>query len=160
MALDPSLILGDDKVRSEAGHALVGRELLAPVCRLGARRHYLYHKTRVVFDERVLPFGTAGHHHVRVVDHVVRDAQLDALRIYPTRAAACGPPETTGDVADDPVVPLGSADHREDLAADVLVADSGRLFERQVLIDRKRIVRFDVLYHATSIAHVFDEPTT
>jgi hypothetical protein len=138
VVLYPSAVLGDDEVRTEAGHTLVGGKLLAPVRGLGAWRRYLYHQTQVVFDKRVVSLGTAGDHQVRIIDNVVSDVQLDALRVHPASAATRGPPETAVNVADDPVVPLRSADHREDLTAHVLVSDRGRLFELQILIDGQR----------------------
>jgi hypothetical protein len=91
VVLYPSAVLGDDEVRAEAGYALVGGKLLAPVRSLGAWRRYLYHQTGVVFDERVVSLGTAGDHHVRLVDDIVRDAQFDALRIHPAIAAVRPP---------------------------------------------------------------------
>jgi transposase len=58
----------------------------------------------------------------------------------------------------DPVVPLRSADHREDLTAEVLVADRGRLFELQILLDGQRVVRCGRLCHATRVAHADTGP--
>jgi hypothetical protein len=47
----------------------------------------------------------------------------------------------------------GSANHREDLATDVLVTDGCALFELQIFLDSQRIVRCGRLRHAPSIAH-------
>ena len=139
MVLYPTAVLGDDEVCTEAGHTLVGGKLLVPVCGLGALRRNFYLQAGLVFDERILPLRAAGDHRIRVLDDVVRDAQFDALRIHPAIAAPCGSPETARNIDDDPVVPLRGADHREDLATNVLVANGRALFEAQIFFDRQEL---------------------
>jgi hypothetical protein len=114
------------------GKFSIREELFAAVGDLGLRVDYLDDEARIMLDERV-DVGFASDHHVRVIEDIRGDPELDGFRVFPAVGIVGGVRELSKDVSDDTVVPFRRPCNREDAAADVFVSYRSRLFEREVL---------------------------